>query len=194
MAKVLSTVASFEELKRKYHEEYGAHPLTVELTVDALKCIIPLEIERSINLNLIGRPDPTYEELKKLVTEYIVNNTPAPMEIGEIDEQPSVAATDWAETEFVNSLGAAGVGVGKGKGAGKGKGTGAAISTHTSYNTGKGRQPIGSCNICWQMGHYGLTAPTEHLHRSERQRKDGRQLKRRAKERTRKAKAKVRRE
>ena len=49
------------------------------------------------------------------------------------------------------------VGVGKGKGADKGKGKGTGAQT---YNAGKSnRQPEGSCNVCWQMGHYGRDCP-----------------------------------
>ena len=148
--KVLSTIAHFEELNRKYHEEYKAHPLTAELTVDAIKCIIPAEIERSINLNLIGRPEPSYEELKKLVVEYIVQNTPVPMDVGEVGED------QLNDPEDVNSLGKAGVGVGKGKGKGTGSPT---YSSSSAAGAGKGKQPEGSCNVCWQMGHYGRDCP-----------------------------------
>ena len=101
MAKVLSVIAAFEELNRNYNEGYKVHPLTAELTVDAIKCIIPAEIERSINLNLIGRPEPTYDELKELVTQYIVQNTPAPMDVGEVGDQQAVEG----QSEDISSLG-----------------------------------------------------------------------------------------
>ena len=121
LSRVAQLIRDFEELNRRYHEDYKVHPLTPELTIDALKSIIPQEVEHAINLNLLGNKAVlTYAELKKLILEHVDEEQPVPMDVGAVGEQGREEA-DAPKQEYVdvNSLGTA-VGVGKGKGKGKG--------------------------------------------------------------------------
>ena len=141
---VAQLISTFEEMNRKYHEEYKVHPLTQEMVVDTLKSIIPAEVEKAINLSMVGRAAPGYGRLKELILDYVGDTMPVPMEVGAVAEARP-ATTE--EPEDVNSLGQP-KGLGKGKGgawATGGWGTGKAAA---GAGFGKGaRMPDGACRI-----------------------------------------------
>ena len=139
--KVTQLIRDFEEMNRRFHEDYKVHPLTPELTVDTLKSIIPAEVEHAINLNLLGNKTAlSYAELKKLIIEHVGEEQPVPMDVGEVGEQDDGRPAA-GRAEDVDSIGAA-VGVGKGKGQGAPKGGG------QGWSKGGAQQPEGSCRIC----------------------------------------------
>ena len=136
-SEVIAILAEYEELIDKYVEDYSEEPILEEQKRDALKLMLPREIERAFNLNNLGRKEEfkTYEELKDAVEEFIV----------EFDSYSRPARrAPVGSTEEVYGLNDKG-----GKAKGKGAGSGA-----LTVPGGSAQQPPGSCSLCWKFGHF----------------------------------------
>ena len=86
MSKVACFISEYEELNRKFLEDYTCHAVTQEMSRDALKVRMPKEVEKAVNLAFFGRsPESiTYEVLKEAVLASIPkqNDSSAPMDVG----------------------------------------------------------------------------------------------------------------
>ena len=145
---MVAVLADFEDLIDKYKLDFEEEPIMPEQKRDALKMILPREIEKAFNLNMLGRDDDKYveyDDLKEAAEEFIAewdSYKVAPKRTA------GVAATDDVDT------------VSKGKGKGDDKGGGGA-----GQYPGKGaQQPPGSCRRCWKFGHFARDCPVSYTH------------------------------
>ena len=155
---VAQVIADYEELNRKFFEEYSSHAITNEMSKDTLMRIIPRDVENAINLAHIGKnpEDLSYDKLKQMIVEHVSVDLPAPMDVGMVqaERQQEEQYPHNAQEEEVNSLGSGA------KGPGKGKAGGWSSTGKGGKAPGKGaKQPDGSCRICWRFGHFARNCP-----------------------------------
>ena len=116
-ADAVPTIAELEELIDRYIDDYREDPMIEHKKKDAIKQILPRDVERAFNINNLVRKieDISYVDLKEAIEEFMQEHGPAPGAWQ--PRRPNTAAT-----EGVDALGESAKGTGAGKGGGGGGG------------------------------------------------------------------------